>query len=104
MFGSEIHILCVSDVNSADIKKKFTLYSNQIEEKLNERKIRVKKEIIMNKNIIKYIIQCAEKNNANLITIMTEQIKRIAFWLRFAAQEIINCSSIPVMSFSLIIF
>ncbi len=104
MFGAEVHILGVSDVNSADIKKKLSLYSNQIEEYLTEKNIKVKKEIIMNKDITESIIQYAEKNDANLIAIMTEQVSRIAFWLGPAAQEIVNHSPVPVMSFSSLIF
>ena len=104
MFGAEIHILGVSDVNSTDIKKKLTLYSNQIEEYLTEKKIKVNKEIIMNKDITESIIQYAEKNDSNLIAIMTEQVDRIAFWLGPAAQEIVYHSTVPVMSFSSLIF
>lgn len=103
-FGAEIHILGVSDVNSTDIKKKLSLYSNQVEEYLTEKNIKVKKDIMMNKDITESIIQYAEKNEANLIAIMTEQVNRIAFWLGPAAQEIVNHSPIPVISFSSLIF
>jgi len=103
-FNSEIHILGVSDTNSVDIKKKLTLYCNQVEDYLTEKKLNVHKEIIMNNDITNSIIQYAVKNDAHLITIMTEQLNRLAFWLGPTAQEIVNNSPIPVMSFSSLIF
>ncbi|NSW44609.1 MAG: universal stress protein [Bacteroidales bacterium] len=103
-FNSEIHVLGVSDTNSVDIKKKLTLYCNQVEDYLSEKKLNVHKEIIMNNDITNSIIQYALKNDAQLITIMTEQLNRLAFWLGPTAQEIVNNSPIPVMSFSSLIF
>jgi len=103
-FNSEIHVIGVSNVNSNDIKQKLTLYCNQVEEYLNEKKLAVHKDIIMNNDITESIIQYAVKNDAQLIAIMTEQLNRLAFWLGPTAQEIVNNSPIPVMSFSSLIF
>jgi len=58
----------------------------------------------MNNDITESIIQYAVKNDAQLIAIMTEQLNRLAFWLGPTAQEIVNNSPIPVMSFSSLIF
>lgn len=104
IFDAEVHILGVSDTYSGDIEKKLTLFTNQVEDYLKEKNIKVQKELLMNNNITTSIIQYAQNNNANLIAIMTEQVPRIAFFLGQAPHEIINHSPIPIMSFSSLLF
>ncbi|MCX7863048.1 MAG: universal stress protein [Bacteroidales bacterium] len=104
IFNSEIHVLGVVGTEAASVKKKLTLYTNQTEEYIKARNIKVKKQIIAGNDITASILNYANEQKANLIAIMTEQPNPFTLIMGLTAHNIVNESNIPVMSFSPYLF
>ncbi len=97
-FNATVHIVGVSETSAPDIVAKINTYCSQVEEYLKEKGIPCVKEIITGSNITDLTIEYAKKVNAELISIMTEQMQNNAFWLGPYAQQMVNHSPIPVLS------
>lgn len=97
-FGATVHVLGVSEISSSDVTAKITTYCTQVEEYLKEKGVNCVKEILVGSNITDLTIEYAKKVDAELIAIMTDQLTNAAFWLGPYAQQMVNHSSIPVLS------
>lgn len=98
-FDATVNILGVSEFKSVEIKAKLKAYCSQVEEYLKEKGVKYNKNILVGSNIIDQTIEYANKVNSELIVIMTEQPTNVAFWLGPNAQQMVNHSPIPVLSF-----
>jgi nucleotide-binding universal stress UspA family protein len=97
-FGATVHILGVSEISSADVTAKITTYCTQVEEYLKEKGVNCTKNVLVGSNITDLTIEYAKTVDAELITIMTDQLTNAAFWLGPYAQQMVNHASIPVLS------
>lgn len=99
LFNAEIYILAIYTTNIKAIQSRVDRYANQIIEHLEEEKIKYHLDSIRTDNLTTDTIQYAEKIDANLISIMTEQEKTTAnLWLGPYAAQMVNHSPIPVLS------
>ncbi|MDP4267499.1 MAG: universal stress protein [Bacteroidota bacterium] len=98
-FNSEIHVLSLDSANTKESKKKLDAYTSQVSSFLKENNVKYIEDYLTGKNISEMIINYAKLQNAELIVIMTEQeIKTSNLWLGPYAQQLVNHSSIPVLS------
>ncbi|HOP05455.1 MAG TPA: universal stress protein [Tenuifilaceae bacterium] len=98
-FNAEIHVLGVTSTKNAEIDAKITAYTNQVCEYLKDHEIKYNLALLNGSNITDVTIEYALDNNADLISIMTEQNEPIAsFVLGSYAQQMLSKSPIPVMS------
>ncbi len=99
LFNAEIYILAVYTTNIKAVQSRVDRYANQIIEHLEEEGIKYHLDSIRTDNLTNATIQYAEKIDANLISIMTEQEKTTAnLWLGPYAAQMVNHSPIPVLS------
>ena len=98
-FNAEIHVLGVTSTKNEEIDAKITAYTNQVCEYLKEHEVKYKLVFMNGTNITDVTIEYALDNNADIISIMTEQNEPIAsFVLGSYAQQMLNKSPIPVLS------
>ncbi|OFX33084.1 MAG: hypothetical protein A2X08_11200 [Bacteroidetes bacterium GWA2_32_17] len=97
LFKFTVHIVGVSEVKSYDVSK-LNSYCSQVEEYFKNKDVKYIKKIIVGSNKTDILIEYANKVNAELIAIMTEQPSNTAFWLGPNAQQMVNHSPIPVLS------
>ncbi|MEP7170558.1 MAG: universal stress protein [Bacteroidota bacterium] len=98
-FSSTIFIVSVIDTDDEFLINKLTRQMNQVKEVIESRNIPVYAEFVKGDDIPEEIIRYAEKIDADLTIIMTQQeIYWTEMFIGFAAQEIINKSNIPVLS------
>ena len=100
-FNATVHVVGVSEISKSDIVAKINTYCTQVEEYMKEKGVPCVKEIITGSNITDLTIEYAKKVDAELISIMTEQLTNNAFWLGPYAQQMVNHSPIPVLSISI---
>ncbi len=96
---SEVHIIPVLTSKSDSTINKVKTYCNQAKELLTKNQIRIteKKEMLDAES--ETIISYAEKINADLISIMTEQeLNPLSYILGPIAQHVVNHSRIPVLT------
>ncbi len=98
-FGAEVHILSLFYSENKDTVKKVISYSKQVAELLDNNNIKnISDSIKGDKDPFK-TIEYAEKVDADLIVIMTEQDSSpLSFILGRFAQETVNHSPIPVLT------
>lgn len=98
-FDSMVTLVTVLDTNDEFIVNKLTRQMHSVKEILEERNVKCKAEFIKGDDIAKTILNYANKVNADLIMIMTqEEDSLIEYFIGSSAQEIINHSTIPVLS------
>ena len=97
-FNANIHIVGVSESTDKNVTNKVSKYSTQVEEYLKEKGVKNTKKLLTGSNITDLTIEYAKEVNAELIAILTEQVKNTAFWLGPYAQQMVNHSPIPVLS------
>ncbi len=98
-FGSAIYIVSVIESDDEFLMNKLTRQMNQVKEIIESNNITVFTEFVKSSDISEEIINYAEKIDADLIIIMTQQeIYWTEMFIGFAAQEIINNSNIPVLT------
>ncbi len=98
-FGAEIYIVGLYTTTLKAIRRKVDTYVEQVEKYLNENQVKHITNFLEADNTTTTTIEYAQKNNADLIVIMTEQEKTAAnFWLGPYAQQMVNNSPIPVLS------
>lgn len=99
LFDAEIFLLAVYTTNIGTIQDNIDSYANQIVRFLDEEKIKCQLESVRADNIANATIEYAEKIEANLISIMTEQETATSnLWLGPYAQQMVNHCPIPVLS------
>jgi nucleotide-binding universal stress UspA family protein len=100
VFKAEVHVVDVRDNNKASTKKALGEYMAQVMSYLKRRKIRCVCDSLKGKNLTNTIIEYAILSDADLIAIMNEQNERSKqIWLGPYAQQMVNHSPIPVLSF-----
>lgn len=97
-FGAVIHIVTVSTLQTEDISKKLKAYSNQITELLTKQGIKFETKSLFGSNIPDLILDYANNINADLISIMTEQVSDGNFIMGTSAQQMLNKSTLPILS------
>jgi len=98
-FNARVHVLGVTGSDSIELRAKILSYSNQVCDYLKEREIDYISDIITGNNITDITLKYAEENNADLISIMTEQsVSFTNFVIGSYAQQMLNKSGIPVLS------
>lgn len=98
-FNAEVHILGMYTSKLDDIRYRIRNYVEQAKDYLEENDILHKEEFIETDHITEATIEYANKVNANLISIMTEQeTKTSNLWLGPYASQMVNHSPVPVLS------
>lgn len=98
-FDAEIHVLGVYTSTQNDVRYRIKNYVAQAEDYLKENGIRYRIVYLDAGNITDSVLDYAKKENANLISIMTEQETTTAnLWLGPYAAQMVNHSPIPVLS------
>jgi len=98
-FNAEIHVLSLYSSASQSIKERVDKFTKQIVDYLEEEEISYQIDAIQAENITNATIQYAERVDANLIAIMTEQERSASnIILGPYASQMVNRSPIPVLS------
>lgn len=95
---AEVHVITITSLQTEDISKKLTAYSNQVCDYLDKRGIKHKTEALIGSDLIQLILDYAGDVGADLISIMTEQVSDFNYIMGTAAQEMLNRSTLPVLS------
>lgn len=99
LFNAEIHVLSLYSSASKSVKERVDKYTMQMVDYLEEEKISYQVNAIQAENITNATIQYAERVEANLIAIMTEQERSASnILLGPYASQMVNSSPIPVLS------
>ncbi|MCK9617959.1 MAG: universal stress protein [Lentimicrobiaceae bacterium] len=97
-FDAEIHVLSVLTSKVDELRSRVLLYSSQVMKHLEKEGIKGVGVQVEADNITTAIIEYAEKVDANLISIMSEQEKSMSNLLMGTyAQQMVNRSPIPVL-------
>ncbi|MFH2096757.1 MAG: universal stress protein [Bacteroidota bacterium] len=100
IFNAEIHIVSVRESGASDIMKRLDEYVVQVSDYIQGKGIRCVKDALLGSNITEMTIEYAISVNAELISIMTEQVSSAKnIWMGNYAQQMVNHSPIPVLSF-----
>jgi nucleotide-binding universal stress UspA family protein len=98
-FNAEIHVVGITTTTSEDVETRVTSYCKQVCEYLKDHNVKYQLSRLNASNITAATIEYALNNQADLISIMTEQNDTLAdFVLGTAAQQMLNKSTIPVLS------
>ena len=99
LFGAEIHVVTVSDSNSKKITTRLNAYSAQVCNFLKSKEIPFKTASLKGGNPITLIINYAEKEKAEMISIINENGESITdLIIGGEAQHMISKSPIPVLT------
>lgn len=99
LLNSDIHILGINGTGLTSLQKKVDDNVRKVEQLLREQIITSTSEIIKNSDITHTILTYAEKIEAGLISVMTEQEpSQSSIMMGPQTQYIINMSEIPVLS------
>jgi len=98
-YNSEIHLLGLFTSSMDDIRFRIRNYISQAEDYLKENNIKYQTTFLDVHNLTEATLNYAKSIDANLISIMTEQETSTAnIWLGPYAAQMVNHSSIPVLS------
>lgn len=97
--GAEIYVLSVYSTKVSQIRYRIDTYTDQVIEYLEEEGVKYTRDAIEADNLTKSTIGYAERIEANLISIMTEQERTTTnLWLGPYAQQMVNHAPFPVLS------
>ncbi len=100
IFGAELHIVDVRDNNKTATRKILEEYMAQVITYLKRHKVKWIRESLRGKNITTSVIEYALLVDADLISIMNEQNdKSRNLWMGAYAEQMVNHSPVPVLSF-----
>jgi nucleotide-binding universal stress UspA family protein len=98
-FGAAIHVISVQESDDEFLVNKLNRQLHHVLGLIRQHGIETQSELLPAGDVPEAVIAYAEKVSADLIIIMTQQeIYWTELFIGFAAQEIINHSSIPVLS------
>ncbi len=98
-FGSEIHLICVSETKKESVIDRIEEYAKQATSFFTNNNIKYVSETIVGSNLTDITIDYAMRCDADLISIMTEQSESTKnIWLGPYAQQMVNHSPVPVLS------
>ena len=96
---AEIFVLSIYTTKVAEVRYRVDTYTDQVIEYLEDEGVRYTRDAIEADNLTNSTIGYAERIDANLISIMTEQERTTAnLWLGPFAQQMVNHSPFPVLS------
>lgn len=96
---AEIHVLAVYTTRVEEVRSRVNRYIQQVLEYLEDEGVKYVTAEVDAENVTTSTIEYAQKVNANMIAIMTEQERTTAnLWLGPYAQQMVNHSPIPVLS------
>lgn len=99
LFNAEVFVLSLHTTNISTIQDNIDSYAKQVIRYMTEQGVTCYHEVMRADNIAKAALEFAEKIEANLISIMTEQETATSnLWLGPYAQQMVNHSPIPVLS------
>lgn len=97
--NAEIYVLSVYTTKISQVRYRVDTYTDQVIEYLEEEGVKYTRDAVEADNLTKSTIGYAERVEANLISIMTEQERTTAnLWLGPFAQQMVNHSPFPVLS------
>lgn len=100
LFDAELYILGVRESNRVSVVRKLKEYIDQVKQYLDRRKIVCFYDEMKGNNNTQTTIEYALMTDADIIGIMTEQTEKSdSFWLGPYAQQMVNHSPIPIISF-----
>lgn len=100
IFNAEVHVIDIRENNRASTKNVLDVYVNQVVSFLKRRNIKLIQESLKGRNLTDITIEYALVADADLIAIMNERSERTKhIWLGPYAQQMVNHSPIPVLSF-----
>ncbi len=98
-FDAEIHLLSLYTTTIRAVRQRVDNYSKQVTKYLDEENVKYTLEAVEAENVTNSTIGYAQKVNADVIAIMTEQETTTAnLFLGAYAQQMVNHSPIPVLS------
>lgn len=98
-FGADVHLLALNTTSIKAVQRKVDNYARQVQKFLEEAGVNYSTESILTDNITNASIEYAQKVDADLIAIMTEQETTASnILLGPFAQQMVNHSPIPVLS------
>lgn len=98
-FDAKIQVLSVLDKSAENFENKLLSYSNQVKRYIQERGISCGNKTVRGKNIAQLVVDYAKEVDADLIMIMSKaELNLKEFFIGTTAQQIINTSTIPVLS------
>ena len=100
-FKSEIHVVTTHSSHLKSIQRLSEKYAQQAIQYLKTHELKYISDSIVSNDITKAVISYATSIDADLITIMTEQETPMNVLMGPHAQQLINQSSIPVLSIHL---
>jgi nucleotide-binding universal stress UspA family protein len=96
---AEIFVLAVYTTKVSEIRYRVDTYTDQVIEYLEEEGVKYTRDAIEADNLTISTIGYAERIDANMISIMTEQERKTKnLWLGAYAQQMVNHSPFPVLS------
>ncbi len=96
---AEVFVLSLYTTKVAEIRYRVDTYTDQVIEYLEEEGVKYTRDAVEADNLTNSTIGYAERIEANLISIMTEQERTTAnLWLGPYAQQMVNHSPFPVLS------
>ncbi len=98
-FNASIHVVGITSDKSGDIYRKINNYVLQASQYIEDAGINCRTEMLQGSNITKTALQYAQRVEADLISIMTEQeVDPANLFLGPYAQQMVNHSEIPVLT------
>lgn len=97
-FGSTIHILGLPDDEDALHLKQFNIKIASVEKAIKKEGLAFTTKIAKGNNVAELALKYAKKIKADLIAIMTENESRYGIFIGPFAKQVVNHSSIPVLS------
>lgn len=98
LFNAEIHLLTTHNNHLKSIQRIAEKYTRMAVEYLQAHEISFVEDSLVSNDLTKSVINYAVNMKADLITIMTEQETPVNVHMGAQAQQLINQSSIPVLS------
>ncbi len=99
IFNAEIHVIGVRETDRPRVNQKLIRYSEQAKKAIESNNIVCKTDLLLGDNHSDTIIEYAKKEDAQLISIMTEQAESaLNIFVGKYAQQMINNSPIPMLN------
>ena len=99
-FNSEIYVISVRETEQQSIVRKLEQYNKQVMEYISNKRVKCFEDKLIGGNLTDITIGYAQKINADMIGAMTEQTENAKnIFLGTYAQQLVNHSPIPVISF-----
>jgi nucleotide-binding universal stress UspA family protein len=98
-YGSHIHIVGLINFNDEDLRRKFKIKVEQVEEWVVQHDLKYDTRYIEGSDLANMTMKAAEEADADLLVIMTEQEPSLTgFLLGTYATKVVNNSKVPVLS------